>query len=276
MKVSVFPQNVALAGQPIYKKFISSIQKTDTVVENKLDADVAVIWSVLWHGRMKPNQQVWNNYRKQQKPVIVLEVGGLVRNTTWRIGINGINANADFAHEHTTEQFDHGVKLVQWHTGDQILICGQHPYSEQWQDNLSVDDWFTQSVKIARTFDKEIIIRPHPRWPVDNKRYRWLGKIVPPKYTQSDDTDFDTACKNAHLTINYCSNPGIQSVINGVPVIVDKNSLAYDMSSTTTTLCYPDREQWLARLSNIEYTEEYIENDYAWRKIRSKLINSYL
>ena len=41
--------------------------------ENSMTADAAVIWSVLWAGRMAPNQAVYEHYRSQNKPVIVLE-----------------------------------------------------------------------------------------------------------------------------------------------------------------------------------------------------------
>ena len=56
----------------------------ETVVENDMDADVAIIWSVLFQGNMSRNKQVWEHYRKHNKPVIVLEVGVVKRNITWR------------------------------------------------------------------------------------------------------------------------------------------------------------------------------------------------
>ena len=56
-----------------------------------MDADAALIWSVLWFGQMGKNKEVWDRYRAQGKPVIVIEVGGLIRNETWKLGINGIN-----------------------------------------------------------------------------------------------------------------------------------------------------------------------------------------
>ena len=44
-------------------------------------------------------QNIWERYRKAGKPVIVLEVGGLLRNISFKIGINGINRDADFANQ---------------------------------------------------------------------------------------------------------------------------------------------------------------------------------
>jgi hypothetical protein len=62
------------------------------------NADVAVIWSVLWRGRMEQYKKIWDRYRSQGKPVVV-EVGGLRRNKSFKIGINGINRDADFANQ---------------------------------------------------------------------------------------------------------------------------------------------------------------------------------
>ena len=44
-------------------------------------------------------KNIWNAYRDKNKPVIVVEVGGIKRNETWKIGINGINREADFAND---------------------------------------------------------------------------------------------------------------------------------------------------------------------------------
>ena len=99
MKISHFPGNLPNNAQEVYPQLIDAIQQTDTLVENDLDADAALIWSVLWYGKMGANKRVWDHYRAQNKPVIVIEVGGLIRNTTWKLGINGINRDADFAVE---------------------------------------------------------------------------------------------------------------------------------------------------------------------------------
>ena len=48
----------------------------DTVLVDKDDnCDVAVIWSVLWQGRMANYRSIWNEYRTKNKPVVVVEEG---------------------------------------------------------------------------------------------------------------------------------------------------------------------------------------------------------
>ena len=61
MKLEVWTQHGPLNSEPIFNAFIKSLHKEgDTVVLNKeSDADVAVIWSVLWLGRMRNYQKIW-------------------------------------------------------------------------------------------------------------------------------------------------------------------------------------------------------------------------
>ena len=48
---------------------------------------------------MRNNFKIWKEFTSMKKPVVVLEVGGIKRNTTWKMAINGINRDADFANE---------------------------------------------------------------------------------------------------------------------------------------------------------------------------------
>ena len=78
MKIEVWTDYGPLNSKPIFKAFIKSLENAgETIVLNKsCNADVAVIWSVLWRGRMQQYQRVWNEFRSKGKPVVVLEVGG--------------------------------------------------------------------------------------------------------------------------------------------------------------------------------------------------------
>jgi hypothetical protein len=88
MKIEAWPMHGPLNSKNIFAKLIQSMQKTgDNVSVNKeTNGDVAVIWSVLWRGRMQGYKPIWDRYRKQGKPVIVVEVGGLRRNLSFKIG----------------------------------------------------------------------------------------------------------------------------------------------------------------------------------------------
>jgi hypothetical protein len=72
------------------------------------------------------------------------------------------------------------------------------------------------------------------------------------------------AFDNIHATISWSSNPGIHSVINGVPSFVSNNSLAYDVGNDIDFLhdieqpLMPDRTQWLNDYAHTEWTTEEI------------------
>jgi len=83
MKFSLFPNSTSLNGKREMLAYENALKNAgEQVVHNDMDADVAVIWSVLFQGRMAQNEQVWNHFRKNNKPVIVLEVGGVKRKIT--------------------------------------------------------------------------------------------------------------------------------------------------------------------------------------------------
>jgi hypothetical protein len=275
MKVSVFTNSVALAGVDVYKKFIQSIQKTDTIVHNSMDADVAVIWSVLWNGRMLPNKLVWDHYRSQGKPVIVVEVGGLIRNKTWRIGVNGINNLAAFGIVEKTGISRSkllGLKLNSWTSrGTHIKICTQHSKSETWPINYTVEQWVQETIKQIRSVsDRPIIIRPHPRHPIKTNL-----PVELPIYTDKDDTNFALSLTDCWAVVNFNSNPGVQSIILGTPAFVDKSSLASTVGNLDLSLIEnpyrSDRTEWFEWLCHCEWLESEIEEGKPWSRVRQLL-----
>ena len=145
MKISVYTKFGPNNSKKVFEAFIESLKNTGEEIQLNEDknSDVSVIWSVLWQGRMLGYQKIWDDCMSQNKPVIVLEVGGIKRNETFKIGINGVNREADFAnqliHPLDAERWKlFGIKLKPWKsTGDIIIICGQHHRSHQWRQQRS-------------------------------------------------------------------------------------------------------------------------------------------
>ena len=284
MKISHFPNNLPGNANEVYPQLIDAIQATDTLVEGDMDADAALIWSVLWYGKMSANKRVWDHYRAQNKPVIVIEVGGLIRNTTWKLGINGINRDADFAVDaympgDRVQKF--GIVLQPWkQDGEYVLICGQHGHSEQWRDMPDMDTYYRNTIAQIRKFtDKPIVVRSHPRyreslhWACDMQWYKEQDVTWNiPKHVQQtyDSFDLEHMLKHTHFTVSHSSNAGINSVIQGVPAIVSESSLAYDVgTSMGGWLSKPDRHVWLSRMTYTEWFADEI--GVQWNRIRNKL-----
>jgi len=249
------------------------------VLYNDINADVNVIWSVLWNGRMARNEAIWN----QTKPVIVLEVGGIKRGTTWKVGLNGINRDAYFGDMGNSNDRATllNLEVKPWRTdGEYILIAGQHDKSLQWQTMPRMSNWFLNTYdEIRKHTDRPIIFRPHPRCRLEHIE-RGLKNVYrqEPRHVTNTYDDFDMGFDNVWATISYSSNPGIHSIIKGVPAFVSTHSLAYpagndiDFLHTIEQPLMPDRTQWLNDYAHTEYTIEEIAAGLPLKNLTPKLI----
>jgi len=290
MKIEIWPEHGPLNSKDVFAKFIKSLRASgEQVWENKQapDADVAVIWSVLWQGRMRKYKDIWDRYRKANKPVIVIEVGGIKRNKTWKIGINGVNREADFANQTVDgerwKKFD--TTLKPWkQTGNDIIICGQHTNSHQWRNNPPMSKWFDEKITEIRKYtERPIVVRPHPRnhVEIDTTKYKDV-KIVGPKRDRNtyDDTDLAERLNSAWALVSYSSNPAITAAMHGIPVYVSEASLSYEIGNTSfeniNNPNMPDREKWANQLAYTEWWTEEIEQGLPWRRIKKRLEEKYL
>ena len=279
MRFSLWTNYGALNSRPVFDAFANSLMDAGhTVVYNDNTADIDVIWSVLFHGRMARNKTIWGN----KKPTIVLEVGGIQRGTTWKVGLNGINRDAYFGPVGNSSNRANllGLVLKPWQTDSEyILICGQHDKSLQWQGMPSMSNWFMQTYReIRKHTDRPIIFRPHPRCrlPHIELGLKHVYRQEPVKIGGSYD-DFDMGFDNVHCTISWSSNPGIHSIIAGVPAFVSTSSLAYPVGNDIDFLhdienpAMPDRQQWLNDYAHTEYTVEEISQGIPLKRLTSML-----
>ena len=286
MKISTWESCLPSNAMELYAKMVKAIRSTgDEIIYQQMEGDAALIWSVLWWGRMARSKPVWSHYRSQNKPVIVAEVGGLIRDKTWRISANGINRSAVFPEVMLDQDRPSkmGLYLKPWHDGDYILICGQHERSEQWVGMPSMDDYYKQTVlELRKHTDRPIVIRSHPRYMerrffnIDEEFYRSHGiEWNMPKRVRDtyDSFDLETLLPHCHCVVSHSSNSGLSAIMAGTPAIVSKDSLAYDVAtddlSMVERLPKPDRESWLIELSHKEWFDH--EFDVAWQGLRSMI-----
>ena len=280
MKFSLWTDYGALNSKPVFDAFANSLNDAGhTVVYNDSSADVDVIWSVLFHGRMARNKQVWEH----DKPTVVLEVGGINRGVTWKVGLNGINRDGYFGDgdNDNSRSNDLGLLLKPWRThGEYILICGQHDKSLQWQNMPPMSNWFLETYdEIRKHTERPILFRPHPRCqlPHIERGLKNVHRQQPRKISGSYD-DYDMDFNDIWATISYSSNPGVHSIINGIPAFVGTSSLAYDVANDINFLhdierpLLPDRTQWLNDYAHTEYTIDEIAQGIPLKNLTSKLI----
>src|SRR6056300_1331890 len=95
MIFGMFNEFGAQNSTPVFGAFQQSLDRAGIPWTKQLDmCNVAVIWSVLWNGRMAQNKRIWDHCIQNKKPIVVLEVGGILRNQSLKVAINGINNEA--------------------------------------------------------------------------------------------------------------------------------------------------------------------------------------
>lgn len=285
MKFKLWRKFGALNSKPVFDAFEHSLVANGHNISNSdniVDSDVHVIWSVLFNGRMLGNANIWNSCRSAGKPVIVLEVGGIQRGTTWKVALNGINRDAYFGPKGNGPERAQklNLSLRSWReNGEHILICGQHDKSLQWQNMPRMSNWVMDTIEeIQKYTDRPIVFRPHPRCRLDTieRQYRNVYRQDPLHISGTYD-DFNLSFMKAHAVVNWSSNPGVQSILAGVPAFVGHSSLAYDVANDIDFMhdienpCKPDRQQWLNDYAWTEFTLEEISQGIPLNLLTDKL-----
>ena len=262
-----FENQCALNSPDVMRAFLAGAQRVGyDIVPSSMTADVAVIWSVLWFGRMRENQKVYEHYRKQGKPVIVIDIGALNRGVTWKVAVNHVTAAGYYGHQENLDpdrprHFGLHLKAPA-SARPEILICSQHAHSLQMTGWATAEAWVNEQVKKLRQYtDRPLIVRPHPRSQLNPGLLESRLQIQTPKklINTYDNFDFDLGY---HAVVNHNSGPGIQAAIAGTRPVVDNTSLAFPVSFGMAALeqSYTvDREQWLIEISHTEYSVAELE-----------------
>ena len=286
MKIKLYREYGALNSKEVFDAFEQGVlANRDHLVDSYEEADCVVIWSVLFQGRMAGNKAVWERAQADNKPVIVLEVGTLVRNKTWRLGINGINRDAQWADywDISPQRGENlGLKLEPWQDNSKefVTIATQRPDSLQWVGMPRVEDWLYDTItKVKDVSNRPIVVRPHPRDKITdwNKVYQNNPGIYfdqPKSIGNYDSVNFKDILDRTHVLINYCTSPAVEAVMKGVPVVVGEPSMAFDMKTEIEDIETPfkakeqDRAIWFDKICHTEWTVEEIAGGEPWTRLR--------
>lgn len=270
MRVAYFPNFCAQNSGPVLQAMLTSLRQAGhQTIENSYDCDMAIIWSVLWSGRMSGNQEVWTRYRDAGRRVIVADVGALYRGETWKIALDSITSTGYYGH---TENLDWdrprrlGISLaINLNRNPRIVIAAQHARSLQVDDLPSIEEWITEQVRRLRTVtDRPIVVRPHPRSRLKADQLVHLPSDVVIEQPERVPNTYDSynLAFDCHALVNYNSGPGIQAALAGTRPLVHVSSLAYPVGIELDDIerAYDvDRDQWLVEICHTEYTVKEIE-----------------
>jgi hypothetical protein len=276
--IAYFPLQCAKNSQPVMSAVLDSLQARGIQTqENSMTSDAAVIWSVLWAGRMAANQAVYEHYRAQDKPVIIIEIGALYRGNTWKVAVNNITSDGYYGN-HNNLDWDRPRKLkislaMQINPRPNIVVALQHDRSLQ-VVGINTMDWLHSTLRILRnSTDRPITVRPHPRCRLAVNNLPPGVVIEIPNRVPNTYDSFDMHY-NCHAVVNHNSGPGIQAAIAGVRPIVAPSSLAYPVGMSFGEIEQPyirDRETWLAQVCHTEYTLEELHQGMWVDRVRAVL-----
>jgi hypothetical protein len=264
MRIKIYTEYGALNSKPVFESLKKGFKAAGHSIVDSGE-DIAVIWSVLWLGRMKGNQRVYELCKKRNIPVLIAEVGNLKRNQTWRLSIGNINGQGYFGNDidldpQRPQRLKVYLEQEKSNRKNPILIACQHHHSLQWEGQPSIQTWVSEIVKRLRErTQRPIIVRPHPR-NIFSLNLPGVHLQNPNKLNNTyDDFDIDY---DYHCVINHNSGPAVQAAIKGVPVVCDQSSLAFPISDSIENIeniKLVDRTEWFLRLCHTEWTLEEIE-----------------
>lgn len=273
--------NGALNSKPVFAAFEAGAKRLGyTVYHNSDKGDVDVIWGVLWDGRMLKNKAIWDRAARNRTPVIVLEVGAIERNVTWKLGVGGVNNSAYFGlRANDSKRADKlGLKLDPWkqNTNGPILIACQNNKSAQWHDEQHQERWLMDTLATIRKHtDRNIIVRQHPRCPMRLRNLPANTILQIPKKIPNTYDDYDFTVEKAYAVVNWSSNPGIIAAMKGIPLFTSFSSLAWSVGNLDVNNINnpdtPDRRQWLNDFAYTEWTTKEISTGKPLKRLTNIL-----
>ena len=257
--IAYFPSQCANGSSTVMDTFLAGCRKMGiTPVENSMDADCAVVWSVVLKGRMAANKSVLDRF----DTVFILEVGSLKRGLTWKLAANQLNNTGNYGIG-LVDRSHLGIQLTE-SSGESILIALQHQCSLLWDTGISSRDWAIAQIESIRKYhDNPIIVRPHPRDPIRPIDGVLMENplMVPDTYCEYD-LSFDYK-----FVVNHSSGVGIQAGIAGVPLITGASSMCRPIGSTYDNIERVDRTRWFSDILHTEWLIDELETGIPLKRI---------
>jgi len=180
-----------------------------------------------------------------------------------RYSLDGVFYNTNnYANKHSTaDQWtcvkqQLGIDIHPWRSqGDHVVVCLQRDGG--WSlKGVDLYQWAKNTVtRLRQLTSRPILIRPHPKFPVNLDELTRL-----PNVHVSRGTTLDQDLCNAWASVFYNSSSSVAAVLAGVPVFADDQDCVawavanHDMNQIESPVM-PSREQWLYDLSSAHWSD---------------------
>jgi hypothetical protein len=239
-----------------------------TTLDDYEPSDIAVIFGTYKKhvARSYKRGAIFKAQIENKLDTVIIETGYINRGSGpdnhYAVGLNGINGRADFKNKNSPHDRMEKLGLipVAWRSGDHVLLCGQVPWDASC-DFTDHREWLEKTARgIFLATDRAVVFRPHP-----------LCKLNPIPGTIYSTRSLENDLKDAFVCVTFNSNTGVNSVMDGVPVIAcDEGSMVYNIAGHSIPdiedVKKPDRTQWLADLCYAQWKPD--EFGEAWEHLK--------
>lgn len=165
-----------------------------------------------------------------------------------------------------------GLELAPWRTqGNHILLCLQRDAGWSMK-GVNMAEWALKTVTAIRQHSaRPILIRPHPKNPIDTNLFRTFKNI---QFSTSQLLSQDA--QGAWASVFFNSSACVASVLAGVPVFIDDDDcVARAVANRSLAMIEDpvlhDRNQWLNDLSACHWTDNESRQGLIYQQFKQYL-----
>lgn len=288
LSTSVYLTSTNSKSYKALQKFSCGVEsvgdKCNLVWEDKIvDSDCAVImWSpkiVDGAEETKFRVEVFQHYREQNKPVVIIEtpiirIPKFHRFYQYRVGLNDVTRLGCFANTNKsdTRWKNLNLSLAPWKLkGTKFVVCGQYP-SDYSLGGIDINRWVENTIyQMKRNTSFEIVYKPHPV----SLKHGLSGPTLR-RIRTVNTIDWN----DVRATVTYSSGMAIDSLMNGVPCItMSERNFAWNYSTHNiqrphSLSCPHDRQQLFNDLAYAQWSLLEFETGECWKNLRQSVIEN--
>ena len=269
-----------------------TLTKIKTVTDlNKKDYDAALQYGE-WNGGINKVRKAIHNLCKDHRTRKIIADLGLIltdrasANTNLDrytyVGYDKFKGEANCYNEGSpSDRWDKlvkkGAEIKPWRKdGDHIVVFGQRADAASTK-HCNYFNWLKKTLLNIRKYtDRPIIFRSHPITRLEDVPSIGIDNFLVSKFKNKSMEDI---LKGAWCSVTRTSNAGVDSILNGVPVVCpDPVCVAYDLCTHDIKDIdnpeTPEREQFFYNLAYAQWSIPEIEKGDCWGHLRSHCIEN--
>jgi len=169
----------------------------------------------------------------------------------------------------------HNIRMKPWRqNGSHILILGQRTHGWNMLGNNGLS-WIIETIKKIKQYtDRPVVVRLHPGDQDNKSNMQKIKNIFNDSVQISRSDNLLTDLNNAWCSVGYSSTPNCASIIEGIPVYLDRPDISWAKDMAFTDLSkiekptMNDRDLWINKIAHIHYMDDEIISGVYWKRYK--------